>query len=109
MTSLEPYLGAYGHLVALRAGDLAYLHTHPEGAEPVDGEVSGPEVKFATTAPTPGRYYLYFDFQVDGQVHSARFVLDTTGSAPAPAASGSSITVTPETADSAADDGHGGH
>jgi len=113
VTALEPYLGAYGHLVALRAGDLAYMHTHPEGAEPVHGKVSGPEVKFATTAPTPGRYYLYFDFQVDGQVHSARFVLDTTGSAPAPpAASGPSTTVTPETtstADSAADDGHGGH
>ncbi|MDQ0923413.1 hypothetical protein QF038_001921 [Pseudarthrobacter sp. W1I19] len=113
VTSLEPYLGAYGHLVALRSGDLAYLHTHPEGAEPVHGEVSGPEVKFATTAPTPGRYYLYFDFQVDGQVHSAGFVLDTTGSAPAPAAASEpSATVTPEThptADSAADDGHGGH
>lgn len=112
VTSLEPYLGAYGHLVALRAGDLAYLHTHPEGAEAVAGEFSGPEVKFATTAPTPGRYYLYFDFQVEGQVHTARFVLDTTGSAPAPAASGPSVTVTPETtptADSAADDGHGGH
>ncbi|MHA7224350.1 heavy-metal-associated domain-containing protein [Arthrobacter sp. RHLT1-20] len=113
VTSLEPYLGAYGHLVALRAGDLAYLHTHPEGAEPVDGEVSGPEVKFATTAPTPGRYYLYFDFQVDGQVHSAGFVLGTTGSAPAPAAASEpSTTVAPETtptADSAADDGHGGH
>jgi hypothetical protein len=81
VTSLEPYLGAYGHLVALRDGDLAYLHVHPEGAEPVKGEVSGPDVQFATTAPTPGRYYLYFDFQVDGQVHSARFVLDTTGSA----------------------------
>lgn len=25
VTDLEPYLGAYGHLVALRAGDLAYL------------------------------------------------------------------------------------
>ena len=25
----EPYLGARGHLVALRAGDLAYLHVHP--------------------------------------------------------------------------------
>ena len=25
----EPYLGARGHLVALREGDLAYLHTHP--------------------------------------------------------------------------------
>ena len=32
VTDLEPYLGAYGHLVALRAGDLAYLHVHPEGA-----------------------------------------------------------------------------
>lgn len=80
VTALEPYLGAYGHLVALRAGDLAYLHVHPEGAEPVQGEVSGPDVEFATTAPTPGRYYLYFDFKVDGQVHNAQFALDTNGS-----------------------------
>jgi hypothetical protein len=78
VTTLEPYLGAYGHLVALRAGDLAYLHVHPEGADPVAGEVSGPDVEFATTAPSPGRYYLYFDFQVDGQVHTAQFALDTT-------------------------------
>ncbi|NKX51639.1 hypothetical protein HER39_13910, partial [Arthrobacter deserti] len=35
--TLEPYLGAYGHLVALRAGDLAYLHVHPEGAAPAAG------------------------------------------------------------------------
>jgi hypothetical protein len=26
--------------------------------------------------PTSGRYYLYFDFQVDSQVHSAAFVVD---------------------------------
>ncbi|WP_433370648.1 hypothetical protein [Streptosporangium sp. CA-115845] len=25
VTTLEPYLGAFGHLVALREGDLAYL------------------------------------------------------------------------------------
>ncbi|BDH59491.1 hypothetical protein [Tsukamurella sp. PLM1] len=31
VTDLEPYLAAYGHLVALRAGDLAFLHVHPEG------------------------------------------------------------------------------
>ncbi|MFF0991504.1 heavy-metal-associated domain-containing protein [Kocuria nitroreducens] len=80
VTTLEPYLGAYGHLVALREGDLAYLHVHPDGAEPVAGEVSGPGVEFATTAPTPGRYYLYFDFQVDGKVHTAQFALDTTES-----------------------------
>ena len=29
VTDLEPYLGALGHLVAIRDGDLAYLHVHP--------------------------------------------------------------------------------
>ena len=29
VTDLQPYLGAYGHLVSLRAGDLGYLHVHP--------------------------------------------------------------------------------
>jgi hypothetical protein len=82
VTTLEPYLGAYGHLVALRDGDLAYLHVHPEGAEPAPGSTSGPDVEFMTEAPTPGRYLLYLDFKVDGEVRTAEFVLDT-GEAPA--------------------------
>lgn len=77
--ALQPYLGAFGHLVALREGDLAYLHVHPEGDEPSAGELSGPEIGFMAEAPTAGRYLLYLDFQVDGQVHSAAFVVDTTG------------------------------
>lgn len=76
VTSLEPYLGAWGHLVALREGDLAYLHVHPEGAEPEAGETSGPTIEFATTAPTPGRYLLYLDFQVDNRVHTAQFTVE---------------------------------
>lgn len=76
VTALEPYLGAFGHLVALRDGDLAYLHVHAEGEEPEAGETSGPEIAFAAEAPTAGRYLLYLDFQVDGQVHTAGFVLD---------------------------------
>jgi hypothetical protein len=75
---LEPYLGAYGHLVALRDGDLAYLHVHPEGEEPAPGSVSGPDITFRTQAPTPGRYLLYLDYKVDGDVRTAHFVLDTT-------------------------------
>lgn len=77
VTNIEPYLGAFGHLVALRDGDLAYLHVHPTGTEPEAGELSGPEVSFATEAPTSGRYLLYFDFQVEGKTHSAAFVLTT--------------------------------
>jgi hypothetical protein len=38
---------------------------------------SGPDVEFMTEAPTPGRYLLYLDFKVDGEVRTARFVLDT--------------------------------
>ncbi|WP_183097615.1 heavy-metal-associated domain-containing protein [Nocardioides pelophilus] len=79
VTDLEPYLGAFGHLVALREGDLAFLHVHPEGDEPAAGEESGPEIGFIAEAPTPGRYLLYLDFKVDGEVHSAPFVVDTAG------------------------------
>jgi hypothetical protein len=82
VTTLEPYLGAYGHLVALRDGDLAYLHVHPEGDEPAPGSTSGPDVEFMTEAPTPGRYLLYLDFKVGGEVRTAELVLDT-GEAPA--------------------------
>ena len=45
VTTLQPYLGSYGHLVALREGDL--------------------------------------DFQVDGQVRTAEFVLTAAGTAAA--------------------------
>jgi hypothetical protein len=63
--AVEPYLGAFGHLVVLREGDLGYVHVHPE-AQPVDGKL-----KFWLAAPGPGRYRMFFDFQVAGQVHTA--------------------------------------
>ncbi|MBN8869488.1 MAG: hypothetical protein J0H66_06365 [Solirubrobacterales bacterium] len=66
VTDLEPYLGAAGHLVALREGDLGYLHVHAE-----EGELD-----FQAEVPTPGRYLMYLDFKVDGRVHTAEFVLE---------------------------------
>ena len=72
---LQPYLGAYGHLVALRAGDLAYLHVHPHG-EPGDGETKpGPDVSFTATAPSAGTYRLFLDFKHEGTVHTAAFTV----------------------------------
>ena len=85
VTTLEPYLGAFGHLVALRDGDLAYLHAHPEGAEAAPGEVSGPTVAFAVEAPTAGRYLLYLDLRVEGQVRTAAFPAEPTGVTSTPA------------------------
>ncbi|WFE94916.1 hypothetical protein [Micromonospora sp. WMMD987] len=67
--ALERYLGAYGHLVALREGDLGYLHVHPEPGP------SGDTVTFWLTAPGPGSYRMYLDFQVAGVVRTAEFTL----------------------------------
>ena len=75
VTDLEPYLGAYGHLVALRQGDLAYLHVHPEGA-PGDGRTpAGPAVTFSAEVPSAGTYRLYLDFRHGGAVHTAEFTV----------------------------------
>lgn len=60
---LEPYLGAKGHLVTLRAGDLAYLHTHPEADR----------LAFAVDPRGPGTYRSWVQFQLDGTVHTAAF------------------------------------
>ncbi|MFF8972023.1 hypothetical protein [Streptomyces sp. NPDC014995] len=87
VTDLQPYLGAYGHLVALRSGDLAYLHVHPH--EEAEGEAtSGPEVSFAATAPSTGTYRLFLDFKVDGTVRTAAFTVRTGPQATAAQPSG---------------------
>ncbi|MER7584369.1 hypothetical protein [Kitasatospora sp. NPDC097691] len=78
VTDLQPYLGAYGHLVALRAGDLAYLHVHPDTTTP------GPEIGFTTTAPSTGSYRLFLDFKHQDTVHTAAFTLATSGNTAAP-------------------------
>ena len=79
VTDLEPYLGAYGHLVALRDGDLAYLHVHPDGT-PGDGTTQpGPEVVFYAAVPSAGTYHLYLDFKHQGVVRTAAFAVTSTG------------------------------
>ncbi len=73
VVTTDPYLGAAGHLVALRHGDLAYLHVHP-----LDDVPNGP-VRFAVEVPSSGTYALFFDFVVDGDLHTARFVVAADG------------------------------
>ncbi|WP_431971661.1 hypothetical protein [Nocardia sp. bgisy134] len=78
VTDLQPYLAAYGHLVILRAGDLAYVHVHPNG-EPGDGVTApGPDITFHTAVPGPGTYRLFLDFQHGDVVRTAAFTLHTT-------------------------------
>ncbi len=77
VTDLQPHLGAYGHLVVLRAGDLAYLHVHPVEAP---GAAPGPDVVFATTPPAAGTHRLFLDFRHGDVVRTAAFTVTVEAS-----------------------------
>jgi hypothetical protein len=81
---VEPYLGADGHLVALREGDLAFLHVHPMGGAGGHGEhgAEGSEpnagIRFMTEFPSEGGYRLFLQFKHQGEVHTAEFTREVT-------------------------------
>ncbi len=64
VTDLQPYLGARGHLVMLRVGDLAYEHVHPLAQD---------ALAFDTGHAGPGTYRLFLQFRHDDAVHTAAF------------------------------------
>ncbi|WP_028059929.1 hypothetical protein [Candidatus Solirubrobacter pratensis] len=67
--AIQNYLGAKGHLVALRQGDLAFLHVHPDENR----------LKFMATFPTVGYHRLFLQFKTaDGRLHTAAFTQEVT-------------------------------
>ena len=56
--------------MVLRDGDLAYVHGHPEAPAG-----AGPEIPFAVTFPSGGRYRLFLEFEHAGAVHVAAFTV----------------------------------
>jgi hypothetical protein len=65
VTDIPDYLGAKGHLVALRDGDLAYLHVHADEDR----------LLFEAEFPTPGSYRLFLQFDHGGQIRTAEFTI----------------------------------
>jgi hypothetical protein len=63
---IAPYLGARGHLVALREGDLAFLHVHPEADR----------LRFMAQFPSAGRYRVFLQFRAGGRLHTAPFTVE---------------------------------
>lgn len=74
LDSVEPYLGADGHLVALRENDQAFLHTHPDGEPGGSGPIS-----FQVEYPSAGRYRLFLQFKHQGKVRIASFTQQVDG------------------------------
>jgi hypothetical protein len=62
---LPDYLGAKGHLVALRDGDLAYLHVHPDQERLV----------FDAELPSAGSYRLFLQFDAGDTLRTAAFTI----------------------------------
>ena len=55
--------------MALREGDLAFLHVHPDANR----------LRFEATFPTAGRYRLFLQFKTaDGRLHTAAFTREVT-------------------------------
>ena len=106
VTDLEPYLGAYGHLVALRDGDLAYLHVHPDGDVDDPATEPGPGITFSADVPSAATYRLFLDFQHDGAVRTAELTAAATRPGQPPAVPGPAATPT-ATPPAHSDDPHG--
>jgi hypothetical protein len=69
LAGVEPYLGADGHLVALREGDMAFLHVHPQASD------APGTIRFGATMPSAGRYRLFLQFKHDGVVRTVAHTL----------------------------------
>jgi hypothetical protein len=67
--SLQPYLGALGHMVVL-GPNLEYIHAHP--LDESTGSQTG-TIAFAVTFPGQGQYKLYLQTQAEGVVNTTDY------------------------------------
>jgi Heavy metal binding domain len=65
--TFENYLGEKAHLIMVEVGSKAFVHTHPSVA---DGKFD-----IHTTFEKPGTYRGWLQFQTDGKLHTADFVI----------------------------------
>ncbi len=76
VTVITPYLGSFGHLVAIRSADLGYLHIHPTLDAADANATTGPTVELEADVPTPGLHGLFLQFATASGVHTAPFAIN---------------------------------
>jgi hypothetical protein len=75
VTDLQPYLGAFGHMLMMSEDMADYVHAHPTARPELDiarGN-AGPEVEFEGYMPRPGMYRAWTQFQRNGTVITVPF------------------------------------
>lgn len=87
VTNIENFLGALGHMVIISEDKEEFLHAHPEDGSHASGDKSathkavtapmakGPDVSFMTLFPKAGKYKVWAQFNIDGKVRTAEFVV----------------------------------
>lgn len=78
LTRVEPLMGAFAHVVGFADDFQSILHIHPTGKMPEPGQLGGPRVDFQLRPLLPGWLRLYFQYQVDGELHLAEFIVPVT-------------------------------
>ena len=64
---LEPYLGAWGHMLAASSDMIDMVHVHPQFEDPAK------TIQFNVIFPRPGVYRVWVQFQRDGMVNTVAF------------------------------------
>jgi hypothetical protein len=79
LTDLQPYMGAMGHCAIVSEDTKTFLHCHPEQLYPPTADMrGGPVVAFHATFPKPGKYKVWGQFQHNGRVVVADFVVEVS-------------------------------
>lgn len=73
LDTVDPHLGAYGHMTGFHTALLSATHLHPR--EPLGAPLINGELTFQALFGERGEYRLFLEFSRDGQVHRGAFTI----------------------------------
>ncbi|SDH44413.1 hypothetical protein SAMN05192558_102274 [Actinokineospora alba] len=73
LDTVDPHLGAYGHMTGFHTALLSATHLHPR--EPLGAPLINGELTFQALFGERGEYRLFLEFNRDGQVHRGAFTV----------------------------------
>lgn len=84
VTDLEPYLGAWGHSLALSDDTVSVVHAHPTELLPETGAATGggPVLTFKGLLPKAGGYRIWTQLKRGGTVFTVPFTVAVASSSP---------------------------
>lgn len=72
---LQPWMGAFAHVVGFADDFQTIFHIHPLGAMPQPGQTGGPRIDFEVRPQQPGWMTLFVQFLADDRVRQVAFVV----------------------------------